>query len=49
MMTNEGSSVTLTVTFMTLSAGVLALGHGHISHIIELHFFFKNHILYSQA
>ena len=39
MMTKEGS--TKIVTFMTLRAGVLALGYGHISHIMEMHFSYK--------
>ena len=30
------------VNFMTPGAGVLVLGHGHISHIVEMHYFFKN-------
>ena len=47
MMTKEGS--TKIVTFMTPRAGVLALGRGHISHIMEMHFSYKNHLLYSQA
>ena len=47
MMTKEGS--TKIVNFMTPGAGVLALGHGHISHIVKIHYFFKNLLLYSQA
>ena len=34
---------------MTPGAEVLVLGHGHISHIVKMHFFFKNVLLYSQA
>ena len=47
MMTKEGS--TKIVNFMTHSAGVLVLGHDHISHIVKLHYFFKNRLFYSQA
>ena len=46
-MTKEGSFKI--VNFMTPGAGVLVLGHGHISHIVKLHYFFKNLLLYSQA
>ena len=45
MMTKEGS--TKIVTFMTPGAGVLVLRCGHISHIVKMHYFFKN-LLYSQ-
>ena len=45
MMTKEGSIV----TFMTPGAGVRALGCGHISHIVKMHYFFKNLLLYFQA
>ena len=34
---------------MTPAAGVLALGRGHISQIVKIHYFFKNLLLYSQA
>ena len=47
MMTKEGS--TKIETFITPWAGVLALGRGFISHIVEMHFSYKNHPLYSQA
>ena len=47
MMTKERS--TKIVNFMTPWAGVLALGCGHISHIVKIHYFFKNLLLYSQA
>ena len=30
-------------------AGVLALGRGHVSHIVKMHHFFQNLLLYSQA
>ena len=46
MMTKIGS--TKIVNFMTPGAGALALGRGHISHIMKMHYFFKN-LLYSQA
>ena len=46
MMTKEGS--TKIVTFMTPGAGVLVLGCGHISHIVKMHYFFKNLLLFSQ-
>ena len=45
-MTKEGSTKIL--NFMTPSAEVLVLGCGHISQIVEIHYFFKN-ILLSQA
>ena len=47
MMTKEG--FTKIVNFMTPGAGVLVLGHGLISHIVKMHYFFKNLLLYSQA
>ena len=47
MMTKEGS--TKIVNFMTPGTGVLVLGRGHISHIVKMHYFFKNLLLYSQA
>ena len=40
MMTKEGS--TKIVNFMTPGTGILLLGHGHISHILKMHYFFKN-------
>ena len=43
-MTKEGS--TKIVNFMTPGAGVLVLGCGHISHIVKLHYFFKNLLVY---
>ena len=47
MMTKEGS--TKIVNFMTSGVGVLVLGRGHISHIVIMHYFFKNLLLSSQA
>ena len=47
MMTKEGS--TKIVDFMTLGAGVRMLGHGHISHIVKLHYSLNNLLLYSQT
>ena len=47
MMTKKGS--THIVNYMTPEAGVLALGCGHIHHIVKMHFSFKNLLLYSQA
>ena len=47
MMTKEGS--TKIVNFMTPGAGVLVLGRGHISHIVEMHYSYKNLLLNSQA
>ena len=43
MMTKEGS--TKIVNFMTTGAGVLVLGRGHRSHIVKMHYFFKNLLL----
>ena len=45
-MTKKGS--TQIVNFMTPETGVLALGCGQISHIVKIHYSFKN-LLYSQA
>ena len=47
MMTKEGS--TKLVNFMTPGAEVLVLGCGHVSHLVKIHYFFKNLLLYSQA
>ena len=47
IMTKVGS--TKIVNFMTPGSGVLALGRGHISHKMKIHYFFKNLLLYSQA
>ena len=43
-MTKEGS--TKIVTFMTPVAAVLALGCGQISHLVKMHYSFKNLLLY---
>ena len=45
-MTKEGCTKIL--NFMTPGSGVLVLGCGHLSHIVKIHYFFKNH-LYPQA
>ena len=45
MMTKEGS--TNIVNFMTLGAGVLVLGRGHINHIVKMHYILKILLLYS--
>ena len=44
MVAKEGS----TKIFLTLRAGVLVLGHGHISYtcVVKMHHFFKNLFLY---
>ena len=47
LMTKEGS--TKIVNLMTLGAGVLVLWRGHISHIVKVHYFFKNLVFYSHA
>ena len=47
MMSKEGS--TKIVNFMTPGTGVLVLGRGHISHILKMHYFFKNLLLFTQA
>ena len=44
MITKEGS--TKIVNIMIPGAGVLFLGRGHISHIVKLHYFFKNLLIY---
>ena len=46
MMTKEGSTK---IIFMTPVAGVFVLGCGHISHIVKMHYFFKNLLHYSHA
>ena len=46
MMTKEGS--TKIEDFMIPGAGVLMLGHGHISHIVKLHYSLNNLLLYSK-
>ena len=47
MVTKEGS--TKIVNFMTPGAGILVKERGHRSHIVKLHYFFKNLLLYSQT
>ena len=47
MMTKEGS--TKIINFMIPGAGVFVLGCGQISHIVTMHYFFKNLLLYTQA
>ena len=47
MMTKEGSGKI--VTFMTPGPGVLALGRDHISHIVKMHYSYKNLLLYSKS
>ena len=44
MISKEGS--TKIVTFMTPGAGVLVLGCGHISDMVEMHYSNKDHLLY---
>ena len=46
MMTKEGS--TKIVTFMTSGDGVLVLGCGHISHIVKMHYFINNRLIFSR-
>ena len=48
-MNKEGSTKFL--TFMTPGAAFLVEGMaiGYIGYIVEMHYFFKNHFLYSQA
>ena len=40
MMTKEG--YTKIVNFITPGAGILVLWHGHICHIVKMHYFIKN-------
>ena len=47
MITKEGFNKI--VNFMTPGAGVLALGCGHISQKVKLHYFFKNLLICCQA
>ena len=47
MMTKEGSAKI--VNFMTPTVGVLVLECGHISHIVKMHYFLLDFLLYSQA
>ena len=46
MLTKEGSNKI--VNFMNPRAGILVLGCGHVSHIVKMHYFFKN-LLFSKA
>ena len=46
MMSKDGS--TKIVNFMTPGAGILVLGRGQISHIMKMHYSFKN-LLFTQA
>ena len=47
MMTKEG--YTKIVNVMIPGTGVFMLGCGHISHIVKMHYFFKNLLFNSQA
>ena len=47
MMSKEGSTKTL--NFMNPRAGILLLGCGQISHIVEMHYFSKNLLFFTQA
>ena len=47
MLTKERG--TKIVNFMTPGAGVLVPGCGHIRHIVKMHYFIKNPLLYSQS
>ena len=46
-MTKEGS--TKIVNLMTLGVGVLVTRRGHISHVVKMHYFFNNLLIYTQA
>ena len=46
--TNYIVMMTKIVDFMTPRAWVVVLGHVHINHKVKMHYFFKNHLLYSQ-
>ena len=35
--------------FYDPGAGILVLGHGDIINVVEMHYFFKKHLLYSLA
>ena len=41
---NKEGSIEI-VNFMTPGAVVLVLGHGHISHIVKMYYFYKNLLL----
>ena len=45
-MYKEGSAKI--VNFMTPKAGIFVLGLGQISHIVKMHYFFKNILLFTQ-
>ena len=47
MMSKEGS--TKIVKLITPRAGVLVLGPDHISHIVKMHYLFKNLLLFTQT
>ena len=47
IMTKVGSNKI--VNFMTPGTGVLVLGRGHISHVVKMHYFFKNVLLYPKT
>ena len=47
LMTKEGS--TKIINFMIPGAELLVLGRGHISHIVNMHYFFKKSSSLSQA
>ena len=47
IITKEGSIKI--VNFMTAGAMVPVLGRSHVSHIVKLHYFLKNCVLYSGA
>ena len=47
MINKEGSPII--INFMTPRAGVLVLRHDLISHIVKMHYAFKNLLLYFQA
>ena len=49
LMSKEGSTCTKIENFMTPPAGVFVLGRGHASHILKMHYFLKNLLLFSQA
>ena len=46
---DDQEGCTKIVNFMSTGAGVLELGCGHLNHIVKMHYFFKNLLLFSQA
>ena len=46
MMTMVKEESTKSVNFMSPRASILVRGRRHISHIVEMHYFLKNHPLY---